>query len=67
MKTTYTPQAMLNKEAIEALIEKMGVSNAMEFWSSIGMGKGDYTKNRKNLFRNYSVKNIAEEIKKNRH
>ncbi len=64
MKTTYTPQVILNKKAIDALIEKMGTSNAMEFWTSIGMGRGDYTKFRKDLFQCYSVKGITKEIRK---
>ena len=50
MKINYLPQPVLMEKAIEALIEKLGISKASEFWTSLGYGKKDYTRLRKKLF-----------------
>jgi len=64
MKTNYLPQPVLMGKAIEALIEKLGVSKASEFWSSLGYGKRDYTELRKKLFLKKTIENLYKEIKK---
>ena len=64
MKTNYLPQPVLTQKAIEALIEKLGISKASEFWSSLGYGKRDYTELRKKLFLKETVESLYRKIKK---
>jgi hypothetical protein len=64
MKTNYLPQPVLMGKAIEALIEKLGVSKASEFWSSLGYGKKDYTELRKKLFLKETIETLYRKIKK---
>jgi len=63
MKTNYLPQPVLMRKAIEALIEKLGISKASEFWTSLGYGKRDYTKLRKRMFEKKSVGRLYKKIK----
>ena len=64
MKTNYLPQPVLMEKAIEALIEKLGISKASEFWSSLGYGKRDYTELRKKLFLKETIESLYKKIKK---
>ena len=63
MKTNYLPQPVLMEKAIEALIEKLGISKASEFWTSLGYGKKDYTKLRKKIFLREDVEGLYKKIK----
>ncbi len=63
MKTNYLPQPVLMRKAIEALIEKLGISKASEFWTSLGYGKKDYTKLRKKIFLREDVEGLYKKIK----
>lgn len=64
MKTNYLPQPILMERAIEALIEKLGISKASEFWTSLGYGEKNYTKLRKKLFLNETTDNLYTKIKR---
>jgi len=64
MKTNYLPQPILIEKAIEALIEKLGISKASEFWTSLGYGKRDYTELRKKLFLKETIETLYRKIKK---
>jgi len=64
MKTNYLPQPILMEKAIEALIEKLGISKASEFWTSLGYGKKDYTQLRKELFKKETIESLYKKIKK---
>ena len=64
MKTNYLPQPVLMEKAIEALIEKLGISKASEFWSSLGYGKRDYTLLRKKMFPRETVESLYRKIKR---
>jgi len=64
MKTNYLPQPILMRKAIEALIEKLGISKASEFWVSLGYGEKDYTKLRKKMFEKETVNTLYKKIKK---
>ena len=48
-------------EGITLLIEEMGVVKAQKFISLINQEKFDYTKWRKDLFKNKTVKEISQE------
>jgi len=63
MKTNYLPQPILMRKAIEALIEKLGISKASEFWVSLGYGEKDYTKLRKKMFERETVSTLYKRIK----
>ena len=63
MKTNYLPQPVLMRKAIEALIEKLGISKASEFWTSLGYGKKDYTKLRKRMFEKENIEGLYKKIK----
>lgn len=64
MKTNYLPSPILLEKAIDALIEKLGISKASEFWSSLGYGRKDYTKLRKELFKGENLESLYKKIKK---
>ncbi len=63
MKINFEPQAALIQDASNALIEKMGVNRASQFWTLLGFGKNDYEKIRKQLFAKETVKTLAKKIK----
>jgi len=63
MKTNYLPQPVLMEKAIEALIEKLGISKASEFWTSLGYGKKDYTRLRRKMFLKETVESLYRKIK----
>lgn len=63
MKTNFEPQATLMQEASNALIEKMGISKASQFWTFLGFGKNDYAKIRKQFFAKETVKTLAKKVK----
>ncbi len=63
MKTNYLPQPVLMRKAIEALIEKLGISKASEFWTSLGYGEKDYTKLRKKMFEKENMEGLYKKIK----
>lgn len=64
MKTNYLPQPVLMEKAIEALIEKLGISKASEFWASLGYGRKDYTQLKKELFKKETVESLYKKVKK---
>ncbi len=64
MKTTFIPQPILYEKAIEALIEKLGISKATEFWVSLGYGRKDYTQLRKKLFKGKTIDILYKEIQR---
>ncbi|MBL7156232.1 MAG: hypothetical protein ISS87_01385 [Candidatus Pacebacteria bacterium] len=62
MKTNFLPQPILMEKAIDALIDKLGVSKASEFWTSLGYGKKDYTKLRKKIFSGETIESLYRKI-----
>ena len=58
------PQPILYEKAIEALIEKLGISKATEFWVSLGYGRKDYTQLRKKLFKGKTIDILYKEIQR---
>jgi hypothetical protein len=63
MKTDYLPQPVLMEKAAKALIEKLGVSKASEFWTSLGYGSKDYTQLRKKLFKKETIESLYNKAK----
>jgi len=64
MSTTFIPQPILYEKAIEALIEKLGISKATEFWVSLGYGRKDYTQLRKKLFKGKTIDVLCKEVQR---
>lgn len=62
MKTDFLPQPMLMEKAVDALIEKLGISEASEFWYSLGYGKKDYASLRKKMFEKETVDTLYKKI-----
>jgi len=56
-------QKTLMREASEALIEKLGIAKASEFWASLGCGQSDYTKIRGKLFKGETIDSLFKKIK----
>jgi len=63
MKISHTSQKTLMREASEALIEKLGIAKASEFWASLSCGQSDYTKIRSKLFQGETVDSLFKKIK----
>lgn len=63
MKTDYLPPLILMERAIDALIEKLGIAKASEFWTSFSYGKKDYTRLRKRLFSGETIESLYQKIK----
>lgn len=64
MRVNYLPQPKLMEKAADVLIEKLGISEASEFWYSLGFGKKDYTSLRKRMFGRETVDTLYKKIKK---
>jgi len=50
----------------EALREKLGPADTLKFILDYDRGKGDYTKLRRRLFKNKTVRDIIQDMKKDR-
>jgi len=60
------PIGELTNRAKNALIQELGVIDAMRFLNQFRVGSGDYTTERESLFKDESVKSIIADIKSNR-
>ena len=56
------PLAEVVEEAIRLLVTQMGPANAARVINYFSIGYGDYTKERKQFFANYTVDDIIREI-----
>lgn len=63
IKAKNLPQLTLRQRAIDALIEKLGISGASEFWYSLGYGGKDYTNLRKKMFNKETVGTLYKKVK----
>ncbi len=57
------PLSELTHRARNALIQELGVIDAMRFLNQFRAGTGDYTVERKILFKDESVKSIVADIR----
>lgn len=64
MRANYLPQPRLMEKAVDVLIENLGISEASEFWYSLGFGKKDYASLRKRMFGRETVDTLYRKIKK---
>lgn len=66
MNVSIQPVSELTHRARHALIQELGVVDAMRFLNQFRAGHGNYTAERKQLFKDESAKSIAAEIKARR-
>ena len=66
MSAHIQPIAELTHRANHALIQELGVVDAMRFLNQFRAGSGDYTAEREHLFKGESVKGIVADIKARR-
>lgn len=64
IKSNYLSSQPLIEMAAEALIDKMGVSKASEFWSSLNYGKGNYLKMKREIFSQETINSLYKKLKK---
>jgi hypothetical protein len=66
MSVHIQPISELTNRATNALIQELGVVDAMRFLSQFRVGSGDYTAEREHLFRGESVDSVVADIKARR-
>ena len=64
MTVETKPLAQITREAIRLLCKEMGVANALRFVNQLTTGYGDYTKERRRLFADMTVEEIASQIRR---
>jgi hypothetical protein len=66
MSVHIQPIGELTNRATNALIQELGVIDAMRFLNQFRVGSSDYTTERESLFKGESVKSIIADIKSKR-
>ena len=66
MSVHIQPIAKLTHRATHALIQELGVVDAIRFLNQFRAGSGNYTVEREQLFESMSVKDIVAEIRARR-
>ena len=56
----------ISNKAINLLLSNLGAENTLRFLNQFSAGSGDYTKARKNMYKNLSLDQLVFEIKNNR-
>lgn len=54
----------IKKEGFRVLVEHLGISGALLFLMQFDKGKGNYTKERRKLLKDYTLDKAIREIKK---
>ena len=66
MSVSIQPISELTSRARNALVQELGVVDALRFLNQLRSGNGDYTAEREQLFKGESVKSIVAGIKAQR-
>lgn len=66
MTATIKPLDKLNDEAFRLLMKELGVANTVRFLQQFSTGEGNYTKERKELFKDWMLEDVLEETKRRR-
>jgi len=66
MTTGVKPLAEITTQAIRVLCNEIGVVNTVRFITQFTAGYGDYTKDREQLFGDFTMGAILDEIKRKR-
>jgi len=60
--TSYSSPNTIAVKGFDALVEKLGPSGALQFINQYETGHGNYTVERKKLFKNYSLNDIKRKL-----
>lgn len=63
MSVSIQSLSQLNSRAKDALIQELGVVDALRFLNQMRAGSGDYSAEREQLFKGEAVKSLAAEIR----
>ena len=64
MINTNKTLSEINEEAIFLLSKKIGLANTFRFLNQFSQGTNNYTEDRRELYKNKSLKQIVNDIKK---
>lgn len=56
------PLCEINEQAIRVLVRELGAADSVRFIRQFTTGFGDYTEERKELFKDVSIEKVVEEI-----
>lgn len=62
MSLNLTPMRELNRRAFEILSREMGVADTLRIFGQLGIGSGNYTEERRELFANLTLDDIRKGI-----
>lgn len=63
MVVAAKPLSEINEQAIRLLVRELGAADAARFISQFTMGYGDYTKERRQLFKDLTIDEVVQEIR----
>ena len=66
MAVPARPLSEINEQAIRLLVREMGAADAARFISQFTTGYGDYTKERKELFKDLTIEEVVQQIREGR-
>lgn len=66
MVVSATPLFEINQTAIEVLIKELGIVNTIIFFNQFVKGKGDYTIERREIFKDFKLEDIQDYLKAKR-
>ena len=66
MAVPARPLSEINEQAIRLLVREMGAADAARFISQFTTGYGDYTKERKELFKDLTIEQVVQQIREGR-
>ena len=66
MTAKIQPLDQLNDEALQLLMKELGVANTARFLQQFTTGAGNYTKERKELFDDWTLDDVLKETKRRR-
>ena len=66
MAVPARPLSEINEQAIRLLVRELGAADAARFISQFTTGYGDYTKERKQLFKDLTIEDVVQEIRSRR-
>ena len=63
MEVPVRPLSEINDQAIRLLVREMGAADAARFIGQFTTGYGDYTEERKELFKDLTLEEVADQIR----
>ncbi|WP_263820986.1 hypothetical protein [Salinibacter sp.] len=66
MNAEIEPLDDLNDEALELLMTELGVARTARFLQQFTTGSGNYTEERKELFKDWTLEDVLEETRRRR-